>query len=435
MPPKRPAKNASVPVLIGAVLVIGCPQKENPKAEAIQDTDVGYVSSTGAPSAEDAGADETGPVQGTDTDDDLIPGCRAKAVEGEFGFVHQCEGGWGVEVRDDAGLLFDDFGLFGDGIDEYARPTVMACCDVYEEPPPPQPHFHHCYKDGIETMCNTVASWVKTATTGIAGSGAAIEAAGKAANCKAAINAVIDDTSTWDPDAPPSTGLEATWTIGSFGCIAGNCQMDNLRVDFELGINDVFIPESGDDYLECVDNNFNLGETYLSLADDPEFETLLEEGDGVLVGPVYDQSRMSATPVFASEDTQCVAPLCSRMSFSDNGTDWTLDDLVLYSSDEVVISDGDDLNYTADWLTIELVGDVTGTEVSTNKFEIAQGDAFFKVNGVLQGLGGHVVTGWNVSKITVEKRGSMWQTHSFSIDYKDDDGDTWTLTVGRADWD
>ncbi len=65
------------------------------------------------------------------------------------------------------------------------------------------------------------------------------------------------------------------------------------------------------------------------LATDAEFEFALVKADRVLIGPTYDQNPVSASPKFKSSDTHCAAPLCSRLHMSDEGSTWTLHDMLL----------------------------------------------------------------------------------------------------------
>ncbi len=108
--------------------------------------------------------------------------------------------------------------------------------------------------------------------------------------------------------------------------------------------------------------------------------------------------------------------------------------LLLYAEGDVDISDGDDLNYTSEWMHVQLVGEAAGTELTADPFEVAKGEAVFQVRGRLAGAGSHIISAKNASVITIDKRGSNWFHSSFSIVYTDDDKDTWTFTVGNGEW-
>ncbi len=79
-------------------------------------------------------------------------------------------------------------------------------------------------------------------------------------------------------------------------------------------------------------------------------------------------------------------------------------------------------------------GDSVGSPSGPDKFKIPAGTATFQLSGLLDGGTDHLISAQNASTITIYKRGTNWWHSSFSLFYDDDDGKTWTVTVGRGEW-
>lgn len=52
----------------------------------------------------------------------------------------------------------------------------------------------------------------------------------------------------------------------------------------------------GDNHIESIDNDFNDGQFFPTAEASPGFMLFLDEGDGILTGPVYDEDRGHPPP-------------------------------------------------------------------------------------------------------------------------------------------
>lgn len=327
--------------------------------------------------------------------------------------------------------FFEEPGFFGENSegDSYSEPKVMACCDVYDAESP-QPHETACYKDLVETLCFSASAKVAVAFDGVVGGdNLAVHVASEEGQeaCKLAFNSEID---SWVDSLDPEDPLDLTWAIGNN--LVQWPAIDEPFFHLDAQVTDVFIPANSDDYILCEDNDYNNGQSLIGLGDSPEYALMLSEGDGVLVGPTYNTSPMSGNVVFSSDDTSCLAPLCSRLHFSENVSDWTVHNLAFYSSASARVSDNVE-SVDVDWYHIEMVGAVSAAEKATNKFEIAAGEAIFQLGGNVEGIPHHL-TVTNASAITVQKIFGVWRTSSFALQYIDSASSTWTLAIAGAGW-
>ncbi|MEM7155167.1 MAG: hypothetical protein AAF799_20130 [Myxococcota bacterium] len=236
------------------------------------------------------------------------------------------------------------------------------------------------------------------------------------------------DFANWGPGSlnPP---LQATWNIGNSDDWP---LIENPQISIDGEVNNLFLPASEDDYIECVDNSGSDGQAFLGLDPSPGFTLVLATGDGALSGAQTENGTATANPTFASESLGCSGDTCSRIGFTDAGPDWKLNRLELRSAGSTVVSDGAD-EVEIERFSVLLASTVVGGEVGKDQFKVAAGAATFLASYELGGVPVMLPVS-NATPIVITKHGSIWTTSTFSLQFVDSENAIWSLAVGGAKW-
>ncbi len=397
-----------------------------------------FTSGQGGESGVD-GADTTAwDGDGTDTDDVLIVnGCLPDAIDGFYGYVHQC-GGQIFASFSASGLSDARSVVFGNGVegDFYSEPKVMACCSEFDDlTSDVQPHLYQCYVDLIETLCRSIPVRINEAAKD-AGP-AAKEQATSLANHIASASGQTECKDTfkngefanWEPgnlDSP----LEGTWYVGNNDAW-GDIQDPQITIDAE--VTTVFLPADPADDIECVDNGNSDNQSFIVADEDaPELQLSLVNGDVVLVGPTTAQGSFTANPKLSSEMNGCSGRACSSISISENTADWTVHSWTFYSAGATEVSDTS-TGLTVESFRLEAVGGIQGEIVDHDHFEIGAGQAWFLLTGTIDGFP-HMLPVQNTRSIFVRRRSDTWTTSTVQVEFVDANKERWVLSFGGAMW-
>jgi hypothetical protein len=168
----------------------------------------------------------------------------------------------------------------------------------------------------------------------------------------------------------------------------------------------------------------------------PGGDLALTAGSGALYGPDYGNGPISAAAAFASSDTDCSDPWCSTSTiWADNQGNWSIDAMVLRVAGELRVEDGVESAPISE-VRLELQAPAAGQWALVKEqpvYQIPSGAAHFV-------LVGRVDDEWvtlpvpSSSPITATHGEHGWRLEPFSIDYRDDLGQPWTVAVGPSAW-
>jgi hypothetical protein len=235
----------------------------------------------------------------------------------------------------------------------------------------------------------------------------------------------------FDEDTAPHFLENARWDLPDDGPWSPAELSDvYVKVNFAL-ITDLFQPEQPD---TCTDLDSNNGYVFtpppLPLIN--VYDVDLDEGGGGIVGP----NRITASAPFASLSTDCTDPHCSLATFSTEGSDFAVDQMLLYVDGDLRVTNGIDSEAISN-ARLELYGqahgNITGGGRRPTLHTIPPGQAQFLVVG-------HAIDEWvtipvmNSTAIVAREAGGSWTVDAFALEYVDDAGSTWTVRVDTTDW-
>jgi len=363
--------------------------------------------------------------------------CIQEGTPDVIGTRLQCEGSFfahiGFTYNDEPLALYVpsiDGGKFGPGYDTYEEPKVMACCgplntalELSDQPAIAE----NCFADFRQQACMSITDNLKMLIdAGKIPAGykdRAIEVQNWMANHTTdCFNGLIDTN-----DA--STVLMARWDLPNNGPWSPDLTDVYVQIDVAF-VTDVHSP--ADNPLTCTSVHDNDGTIFSKPITPigPSTVLTLGQGSGQLQGPA------SAFAEFTAIATACTDPWCSTAVLSaDDQHNWSIDALTLRVAGDLRVSDGEDQVLIHD-ARLELQAPAAGTWTTVDDkttYMVPTGAAHFIIAGRYD-------DDWitlpvpSSSEIRATRTKDQWSVQPFTVDYLDDAGQRWTLTVDAATW-
>lgn len=425
--------------LLGYIFLLtssGCGETIDPSEGGFSDV-ASYTAASGGTETGDPPKDDLGPGE-------LDPGeCIADAKEdGDvYGYKYQCGGYFMAHIGfshkgDSYTFYIPELAQipFGDGHEPYEQAKVMACCgltdpdvDVWDQPPA---YAENCLLDFRQQACISLATGLAT----LINDGTVPNAYKKKAT--AIQNYLADNTDECiqallpDQSGLPNFLEQATWPLPDDGPWSSHLDDVYVQINFSV-ITDLHLPEEPD---TCASLNYN--NDYLFTPPpkplNNDFDVTLEEANGSIVG----SDRITGHAPFASLSTSCADPFCSVATFSTDGVDFAIDELSLYVDGDLRVTNGTDSESISN-VRLELYGQAQGSITGGGGVPIVHGIPAGKAQFLVVGqAAGEWVTipVLNATPIAAREFGGVWSLDAFALEYVDDRGSTWTITVGPSDW-
>lgn len=370
--------------------------------------------------------------------------------------VHQCQGGLSISVEFDTFLgncaetlgsasLCEELILFGPSQDSYAAPAVMACCDPLPADDPDyelekDSYLQYCVADSIEQLCRSLPLRLqKYIDDGLFlfGKGQAkrlqawLSRQENLESCYAALYDRSDELGVIEPrEWLVNDGDNGEWGL-----------LENFTIKLDLArVNHVALPEDPQDWLECVDNNFNNTEIFEQVIPGPPglvgATNLASPASVTVVGP-----ELLGAPILGGGrilPSQGPCESCSRMELIADGSspDWALTELELVSYGPVRLGNADfalDIERAAIRLYALAPGILARETEGPLVHLIPAHRAGFVVSGVSHGVA-DLRWATNATPIVLYPTDRGWRMEAFELEHIDRNQDRWSIQLPSMIW-
>lgn len=360
----------------------------------------------------------------------------------DFGWRLQCEGDLFASISFDAPFGHDcesligerchEHHVFGSPHDSYESPDVMACCGPYD-PSFEDQYFLFCELDILQQVCISIAKrlekMVEDGTFGpYAGQGAKLQQFIATHYVECFETLLANDT------APESGKIISSFPVEDSPKWK---DIENfvITIDDGTSVTGVVQPGDPDEWLMCqsaLDNNDEIFES----APPPSGGGVVHGVDldagvlGALVGPELFGGQVRASVRF---DRSCAAKGCSSAVFWQDMTGRLVVQDVTLFADSFTVDNGEGMSMKVDSARVALYEQASTTPQFGEGFVVDPGEAFFLLSGSAGNVHDHYLA-HNSSEIRISQSGGLWVIEPFSIEYVDESGARWSLSLSGSRW-
>ena len=380
----------------------------------------------------DAECPEYADTGGDEPDDDGSPCAAADGTEPRT--VFQCSGSFEAAIdfrlfRQDCVERFGEAACvetveFGDDLDDYASPAVMACCDA--EQATTDDLLTHCGSDFVVQLCRSLPARIDALLARPKLPDGARERGERLRDYISSHQQACYDA-LYRPTATPGQLEPGRWRIpdGRWRPL-----QDVSLVLRRASITAATLPEELDEQLACLDAGYNDGELFDEPPPPPPTGEVLgltrAHGRVQVVGPVLAGVALTGARELELASARLI------VSESDELPAWTLHELELAPAGPVTLSHPD-LRLTIDQARLRLYADAKGQHAAGTPHVIDPGEALFHLAGVVDGVAG-VRLLRNRTPIVLTRDASGWTLAGFELEHVDGLAQTWTVAVPETRW-